>query len=91
MSSSNYCFLTCIQISQEAGQVVQYFPSLEEFSTVYCDPHKDFGIANKAEAVVFLELAFFDDQTDVGNLVSGSFPFSKCSLNIWNFSSFSED
>ena len=40
MSSFNCCFLTCIQISQEAGQVVWYsFPSLSEFSTVYCDPH----------------------------------------------------
>ena len=39
MSSSNCCFLTCIQISQEAGQVALVFPSLSEFSTVYCDPH----------------------------------------------------
>ena len=39
MSSSNCCFLTCIQISQEAGQVALVFPSLSEFSTVYCDPY----------------------------------------------------
>jgi len=40
MSSSNCCFLTCIQISQKAGQVGGLvFPSLSEFSTVYCDPH----------------------------------------------------
>ena len=43
---------------------------------------KDFGIVNKAEIDVFLELScFFDDPVDVGNLVSGS--FSKTSLNIW--------
>ena len=49
------------------------FPSLEEFSTVCCDPHKGFGIVNKAEIDVFLELScFFDDPMDVGNLMSGS-------------------
>ena len=58
------------------------FPSLEEFSTVYCDPHvKSFGIGNKAEIDVFLELScYFDDQADVGNLISGSSAFSKTSL-----------
>ena len=49
------------------------FPSLSEFSTVYCDPHKGFGIVNKAERDVFLELScFFHDPADVGNLISGS-------------------
>ena len=58
-------------------------PSLEEFSTVYCDPHKAFGIVNKAEIDVLLELScFFDDPADVGNLISGSSAFSKISLNI---------
>ena len=62
------------------------FPSLEEFSTVYCDPHKVFGIVNKAEIDVFLELScFFDDPADVGSLISGSSAFSKTSLNIWKF------
>ena len=62
------------------------FPSLSEFSTVYCDPHKGFGIINKAEIDVFLELShFFNDPADVGNLISGSFTFSKSSLNIWKF------
>ena len=85
MSSSNCCFLTCIQISQEAGQVV-VFPSLSEFSAVYCDPHKGFGIVNKAEIDVFLELScFFHDPVNVGNLISGSSAFSKTSLNIWKF------
>ena len=63
------------------------FPSLSEFSTPSCDPHsQNFGIINKAEIDVFLELScFFDDTTDVGNLISGSSAFSKCSLNIWKF------
>ena len=47
---------------------------------------KGFGILNKAEIDVFLELAcFFNDPTDVGNLISGSSAFSKSSLNIWKF------
>ena len=45
---------------------------------------KGFGVVNKAETDVFLELScFFDDPADVGNLISGSFAFSKSSLNIW--------
>ena len=61
-------------------------PSLSEFSRVYCDPHKGFGIVNKAEINVLLELScFFDDPADVGNLISGSSAFSKTSLNIWKF------
>ena len=48
---------------------------------------KGFGIVNKAEIDVFLELScFLDDPTDVGNLISGSSVFSKYSLNIWKFS-----
>ena len=47
---------------------------------------KGFGVINKAEVDVFLELScFFDDPADVGNLISGSSAFSKTSLNIWNF------
>ena len=63
------------------------FPSLSEFSTVSCDPHsQSFGIANKAEIDVFLELAcFFDDPADVGNLMSGYSAFSKTGLHIWKF------
>ena len=87
MSSSNCCFLTCIQISQEAGQVVWYshlirnFPQFLVIHTV-----KGFGIVNKAEIDVFLELScFFDDPTDVGNLISGSSAFSETSLNIREF------
>ena len=45
---------------------------------------KGFGIANKAEIDIFLELScFFDDPVDVGNLISGSSAFSKTNLNIW--------
>ena len=47
---------------------------------------KGFGIVSKAEVDVFLELScFFDDLTDVGNLISDSSAFAKSSLNIWNF------
>ena len=47
---------------------------------------KGFGVVNKAEVDVFLELScFFDDPADIGNLISGSSAFSKYSLNIWKF------
>ena len=47
---------------------------------------KGFGVVSKAEVDVFLELScFFDDPTDVGNLISGSSAFSKTSLNMWKF------
>ena len=87
MSSSNCCFLTCIQISQEAGQVVWYshlFQNYPQLIVIHTD--KGFGIVNKAEIDVFLELScFFHDPADVGNLISGSSAFSKTSLNIWKF------
>ena len=77
MSSSNCCFLTCIQISQEAGQVVWYshlFQNFPQFIVIHTV--KGFGIVNKAEIDVFLELSwFFNDPADVGNLISGSLPF----------------
>ena len=62
-------------------------PSLEEYSTVCCDPHsQSLGIVNNAEIDVFLELScFFDYPNDVGNLISGSSAFSKSSLIIWKF------
>ena len=56
------------------------------FQFVVIHTVKDFGIVNKAEIDVFLELScFFDDPVDVGNLISGSSVFSKTSLNIWKF------
>ena len=87
MSSSNYCFLTCIQIYQEVGKVVWYsylFKNFLQFVVIHIV--KAFGIVNKAKIDVFLELScFFDDPADVGNLISGSSAFSKTSLNIWKF------
>ena len=87
MSSSNCWFLTCIQISQEAGQVVWYSHLLKNFPQfVVIHTVKGIGLVNKAEIDVFLELScFFNDPTDVVNLISGSSAFSKSSLNIWNF------
>ena len=78
MSSSNCCFLTCIQISQEAAQVVwcslllKNFPQFVVIYTV-----KGFGVVNKAKVDVFLEhFCFFDGPADVGNLISGSSAYS---------------
>jgi len=84
---SNCCFLTCIQISQEAGQVVWYshlFQNFPQFIVIHTV--KGFGIVNKAEIYAFLELScFFNDPVDVGNMISGSSAFSKSSLNICKF------
>ena len=87
MSGSNCCFLTCIWISQEAGQVVWYSHVFKHFPQfVMIRRVKGFGIFNKAEVDVFLELScFLDDPADVGNLISGSSAFSKSSLNILKF------
>ena len=87
MSSSNCCFLTFIQIFQEAGKVVCYFHLLKNFPQfVVIHTVKGFGIDNKAEIDVFLELScFFHDPVYVGNLISGSSAFAKTSLNIWKF------
>ena len=61
--------------------LLKNFPQFVVIHTV-----KGFGIVNKAEIDVFLELScFFDDAADVGNLISGSSAFSKTSLNIWKF------
>ena len=87
MSSSNCCFLTCIHISQEAGQVVWYsyfFQNFPHFNVIHTV--KGFGIVNKAEIDVFLELScFFNDPADVGDLIFGSSAFSKSSLNMRKF------
>ena len=86
MSSSNCCFLTCIQISQEAGQVVWYSHlSLRFFQFVVIHTVKGFGIVSKAEIDVFLELScFFYGPADVGNLISGDFGGSLYGYN-WSF------
>ena len=60
MSGSNYCFLTCLQFSQKAGYVVCYshlFKNLSQFVVIYTV--KGFGVVNKAEVDVFLELLLF--------------------------------
>ena len=79
--------LTCIQDSQEAGQVVWYAPLFHNFPQfIMIHTVKGFGIVSKAEIHVFLELfCFFNDPAGVGNLISGSSAFSKTSLNIWDF------
>ena len=63
------------------SHLLKNFPQFVVIHTV-----EGFGILNKAEVDVFLELScFFDDPMDVGNLISGSSAFSKSSLNIWKF------
>ena len=88
MSGSKYCFLTSMQVSQEANQVVWYSQLLKNFPQfVVIHTAKGFGIVIRAEIDVFLEFScFFDDPTDVSNLICGSSVFSKTSLNIWKFS-----
>ena len=82
MTSSNYCFLTCIQISQEAGQVVWYshhsqnFPQFIVIHTV-----KGFGIVNKAEIDVFLELSCFFHE--LGKYFPLLIIRSRISVSIW--------
>ena len=87
MSSSTCWFLTCIQVYQEAGQVICYthlFQNFPQFIVIHTV--RAFGIVNKAEIDVFLELScLFDDVSDVGNLISGSSAFSKTGLNNWKF------
>ena len=87
MSSSNCCFLTGIQVSQEAGQVVWYSHLLKNVPQfILIHTVTGFGIFNKAEIDALLELScFFYDPVDVGNLISGSSAFSKTSLNIRKF------
>ena len=88
MSSSNCCFLTCIQVSQKAGQVIWYSHLLQNFPQfIVIHTVEGFGIVNKAEIDIFLELScFFNDPVDIGNLNSGSSAFSETSLNLWKLS-----
>ena len=87
MSSSNCCFLTCMQISQEAGHVVWYSHLFKNFPKfVLIHTVKGFSVVNIAEVDIFLELScFFHDPTDVANLISVSSAFSEPSLSIWKF------
>ena len=87
MSSSNCCFLTCIQISQEAGQLIWYshlFQNFPQFVVIHTV--KGVDIVSKAKRDVFPELSCsLDNPMDSGNFLSGSYDFSKISLNIWKF------
>ena len=86
MSSSNCCFMTCTQISSEAGQVIWYsylFKNFPQFVVIHIV--KGFGIISKTVDFFSGILLLFDDSRDVGNLISGSCAFSKYSLYIWKF------
>ena len=88
MSHSNYCFLTCIQVSQEAGKMSWYsylFKNFLQFIVTHIV--KGFNLVNEAEVDVSLEFpCFFCDSAYVGNLTSGSSAFSKSGLYNWKFS-----
>ena len=88
MSSSNCCFLTCIQVSQEAGKVVWYSHLLKNFPQfVVIHTVKGFSVVSVAEVDIFLEFpCFFYDPIDVDSFISGSSVFSKSNLYIWKFS-----
>ena len=85
--SSNCCFLTHIQVSQETGKVIWYsclFKNFPQFVVIHTV--EGFSIVNEAGVDFFWNsLVFFYEPTDVGNLISGSFAFSKPNLYIWNF------
>ena len=84
MSGSNYCFFFCIHVSLETSKVNWYshlFQNFPQFVVIHTA--KGFGVTNKGEVDVFLELScFFDDLADVDNLISGFSPFSKSNLFI---------
>ena len=81
------CFLTCIQVSHEAGQVVWYshlFKNFPQFVVIHTI--KGFSVVNEAEVDVFLEFScFFYDAVNVGNYICGSSAFSKSSLYLLKF------
>ena len=86
MSTSNCCFLTFIQISQEAGKLVWCSHLLQNFLVCY-DPRRGFSVVNEAEVDFFFEFPCFSyDPTYTGNLISDFSAFSKSSWYIWKFS-----
>ena len=87
MSHSNCCFLMCIQVSQEASEMVWYSHLLKNFAQfILIHRVKGFSVVNEAEVDVLLAFScFFYDPMDVCNLISGSSVFSKSTLNIWKF------
>ena len=87
VSSSSCCFLTCIQVSQEAGKEVCVPICLRTFHSLLWSTVKGFSIVNEAEVDIFLEFpCFLYDPANVGNLISGSSAFSKSILYLWKFS-----
>ena len=87
MSSSNCCYLTCIQISQDTGNLDWYSHPLKNFPQfVVIRTAKGFSIVNEAEVDVFLELSCFHyDPVNVGDLISGFSASLKPSFYIWKF------
>ena len=88
MSSSNCCFLICIQVSQEKDKMAWYSHLFKNFPWfVVIHTVKGFSVVGEADVDVFLEFScFFYNPTDADNLISGSSVFSKSSLHIWKFS-----
>ena len=88
MSSSNCCFLTSIQVSQEAGKVVWYFHFFKNFPQFVVIHSQKLSHSQWSRSRCFLLefLCSIYDPTNVGNLISGSSSFSKPSLYIWMFS-----
>ena len=87
IQSSNCCFLTSIQVSQETGKIILYshlFKSCPQFFMIHIV--KGFCVINETEVYVFLECpCFLYDPMNVGNLISSSSAFSKPSMDIWTF------
>ena len=84
-SRSNSCFLSCLQVSQKAGNVVRYSQLLKNFPQfVVIYTFKGFSVVNEADVSLAFS-CFFNDPTDVGNLISGSSAFSKSSLKMHKF------
>ena len=90
MFSSNCCFLTCIQVSQETGKVVWYYHLFKDFPQfIVTNTVKGFSVVNDVEVVVFLESPYFlYDPTNVGNLISGSTDFLNQLVHLEVFSSY---
>ena len=85
MSGSDCCFLTCIQVSQEAGKVVWYSHLLKNFSQfVVIHTVKGFSEVSEAKVDVFVEFPGSSyDPANIGNLISGFSAFSKSILYVW--------
>ena len=86
MSSSNCCFLSCIQVSQEAGNVIWYSYFVKNFSQLLCSTESNALAQSVKQKQIFLEFpCFFYDPASVGYVISGSSAFSKSGLYIWKF------